>query len=305
MKPLDFYDETFRVRDEDSVFSQFLKNLKPSNMLWKYFVNWEKVFKNIGDIEEELNTLNDLIGKKDFDTAFRTLVEKNPNIVKVLPALAVRVGESLAKFDILVDHSSGKLKFEGYDFTTYKPEDIDKYITFLDGVGIKDLLQNEKIKNLVDYMIGVEAGLESNARKNRAGSAMEEIVEIFIKDFCKEKKYQYEKQVNAKIIKEKFDYDVPVDRQNRQYDFVVDTGDEPIIFEVNFYNSKGGSKLKSTAGEYIGLHETLKERNIKFVWVTDGPGWHSVKAGLGEAFHKMDYIFNLHSLEQGVLIKEF
>ena len=305
MKDLNFYDNTFNVKDEESIFSLFLKNLKPSNMPWKYFVNWDKVFENISGIEVELNTLNYLIGKKDFEASFYTLIKKNPDIVKVLPALAVRAGESLSKFDILVDYKNGKLKFEKYDFTEYRSEDIDKYIMFLDGVGIKDLLQNKRIKNLVDYMIGVEAGLDSNARKNRAGTAMEEIVEVFIKDFCKKSGYRYEKEVNAKAIKEKLGYNIPKDRQDRRYDFVVDTGSEPIIFEVNFYNSKGGSKLKATVGEYIGLHTDLKKKKIPFVWVTDGPGWRSVKAGLREAFYKMDYIFNLHSLEKGVLLKEF
>ena len=305
MKHLDFYSNTLSVNDEDSVFTLFLKNLKPSNMLWGYFVNWDKVMKNVGDIESELNTLNSLIGEKDFEGSFRALVKKNPNIVKVLPALAVRVGNDLKKFDILVNYEKGNLKFEGYDFTEYDSENIDEYISFLDGVGVKDLLQNKKIKNLVDYMIGVEAGLDSNARKNRAGSSMEEIVEIFIKGFCKKKEYRYIKEANAKTIEKEFGYAVPVDRQNRRYDFVVDTGKEPIIFEVNFYNSEGGSKLKATAGEYIGLHTTLKEKNIKFIWITDGPGWLSVRAGLGEAFHKIDHIFNLHSLERGVLIDEF
>ena len=305
MKDLDFYNNTLGVTDERSVFNLFLEKLKPSNMVWEYFVNWDKVFKNIEDIEVELNTLNYLIGKKNFETSFRTLVKKSPDIVKVLPALAVRAGEGLYTFDILVDYKTGKLSFEKYDFTKYNPNDVDKYISFLEGTGVKNLLQNKKIKNLVDYMIGVEAGLDSNARKNRAGAAMEDIVEIYIRDFCDKKGYTYEKEANAKIIKEKFGYDIPMDEQNKRYDFVVDTRKNPIIFEVNFYNSKGGSKLKATAGEYIGLHTVLKNKNIPFIWVTDGPGWHSVKAGLSEAFRDIDYVFNLYSLEHGVLIKEF
>lgn len=305
MKNLDSYNSIYGVRDEASVFDLFLRNLKPGNMLWDYFVNWNKVLKNVDDIEVDLNILNYLIGKKNFDTAFRMLVKKNPSIIKTLPALAVRAGTGITEFDILVDYKDGKLKFEKYDFSKYNENDINKYIAFLEGTGIKDLLQSKKIKNLVDYMIGVEAGLDSNARKNRAGTAMEEIVEAFIKDLCKEKEYKYIKEANADAIKKEFGYDVPMSRQNRRYDFVVDTGNDPVIFEVNFYNSKSGSKLKATAGEYVGLYTLLKKNDIKFVWITDGPGWLSVKAGLREAFHKIEYVFNLHSLEQGVLLKEF
>ena len=305
MKNLDFYNSAFSVRDEESVFNLFLEKLKPGNMLWSYFVNWDKVFKNVGDIEVELNTLNYLIGKKNFDASFRTLVKKNPEIVKILPALAVRAGKGLSKFGILLDYKKGNMTFESYDFTEYRPDDTDKYLSFLEGTGITELLQGKKIKNLVDYMIGVEAGLDSNARKNRAGNTMENIVEIFIKDFCKKKGYRYIKQATVTAIRKKFGHEIPPYKQNNRHDFAVDTGREVIIFEVNFYNSDGGSKLKSTAGEYIGLHAILKKKNIKFVWITDGPGWHFVKADLRETFRDIDYIFNLHSLENGILIKEF
>lgn len=84
-------------------------------------------------------------------------------------------------------------------------------IKFLDCIGIKDLLQGGRIGNLVDYMIGVESGVDSNARKNRVGTAMEEIVEIFVKDFCKKKGYTYVKEANATAIEKEFGYTVPVD----------------------------------------------------------------------------------------------
>ena len=305
MKYLNFYNTTVQVRNEKEFLSLFMETVKPGNMLWNYFINWNKVFENVSAIEMELNTLNYLIGRKDFNTSFRKLIKKNPDVIRVLPALAVRAGDGLTEFDILIDYNKGKLTFKKYDFSEYNPKKINEYIEFLKGVGVKKLLQDKKIKNLVDYMIGVEAGLDSNARKNRAGSAMEEIVEIFIKDFCKKKHYQYQKEVTAKGIKEKFGYEIPFNKQDRRYDFFVDTGKEPIIFEVNFYNSKGGSKLKATAGEYIGLHSQLKKKGIQFIWITDGPGWLSVQAGLSEALKKIDYIFNLHLLEKGVLIKEF
>lgn len=274
-------------------------------MLWEHFVNWDKVLKHVEKNRGEIEVLNKLIGKKNFDSAFRKLVKKHPEIVKTLPMLAVRVGDGVEKFNILIDYTKSPLKFDEYDFTHYDEKSINKYLSFLEGTGIKVLLQDKKIKNIADYMLGVEAGLDSNARKNRAGFAMEKITEEFIKDFCEKRGYKYLKEANAKIVKDKFNLSIPVDKQNRRYDFVVNTKKGLIVFEVNFYNSKGGSKLKATAGEYIGLHKILKKERIKFIWVTDGPGWKSVKAGLHEAFEKMEYIFNLHLLEEGILLKEF
>ena len=41
--------------------------------------------------------------------------------------------------------------------------------------GLFDLLQNHLIGNLVDYVTGVETGLDSNGRKNRGGHLMEDL----------------------------------------------------------------------------------------------------------------------------------
>ena len=46
--------------------------------------------------------------------------------------------------------------------------------------GLFNLLQNHLVNNLYDYVLGVECGLNSNARKNRGGHLMEDAVEKFI-----------------------------------------------------------------------------------------------------------------------------
>ena len=305
MKKLDFYIATYQVSSKKDIFALFLKTLKPGNMMWNHFINWDKVFKNVSEIEKDLNILNRLTGKDNFDKMFSAIIKKHPSVVKILPALAVRVGIGTNKFDILTNYNHRKLFFEEYDFTEFNEKDIKKYLTFVEKTGIKKILQDKKVKNLVDYMIGVEAGLDSNARKNRAGDAMENIVDRFIQNFCKKKGYKYIKEANAGTIKKEFGYNIPINKQNRRYDFVVDDGKRPIVFEVNFYNSKGGSKLKATAGEYIGLHALLKKSKVPFIWITDGPGWGSVGAGLSEAFDSIDYIFNIDMLEKGILTKAF
>lgn len=45
--------------------------------------------------------------------------------------------------------------------------------------GIINLFKDKKIKNLVDYTIGVEVGLDSNGRKNRRS-----INGIYCRSFC-------------------------------------------------------------------------------------------------------------------------
>lgn len=300
MKYLETY-KRLNLVDDDAVFSHLISGLKPSNTLWTYFVNWEKVFRNTSAIEVELNILNYLIGKDDFETEFRGLIRQHPEVVRAIPALLVRDAMNRKKFDILIDYSHGRLLYQHFDFSkeTYTDDEMDDLLEFVDKSGLKSLLVNRKVKNLVDYMIGVEAGLDSNGRKNRGGTAMEEISEGYIKRICDIRDYNYLAQADAASIKSKFGYDVPVDKSSRRYDFVIDTPQGLTILEVNFY-SGGGSKLKATAGEYKGLQDVLRGK-FKFVWLTDGAGWNTTTRPLRETFNHNDYLINLELLERGAL----
>lgn len=301
MKYTSFYKDTLNCNTEEDVFNYFISNLKPGNILWSYFVNWEKVFLNTRKIEMSLNNLNYLIGKDNFDSEFRYLVREYPDVVRVLPALVVRDGKNNASFKILVDYKAKKLVYEDYDFTKKEPtdEDIEGYLKFTKQTGLKDLITSQKIKNLVDYMIGVEAGLDSNGRKNRGGESMENITEFFVMDVCKAKGYKYMAQATSEKIKKEWGYDVPVDKSSRRYDFVIDTKKELFIIETNFYGG-GGSKLKSTAGEYRNLFDVL-DGKTKFLWITDGFGWKTTSRPLRETFNHNDYILSLDMIEKGAL----
>ena len=301
MKNINFYSDVLKCKNQDEVFDYLTKNLKPSILLWSYFVNWEKVFENTKKIEIALNNLNYLIGKENFDDEFRFLIKQNPAVAKVIPALVVRDGSNTLRFEILVDYKQKKLVYEDYDFTKSNPttDDIEKYLTFVKETGLKDLIVSQKIKNLVDYMIGVEAGLDSNGRKNRGGHCMENIVELFVGDLCKRNSYEYLKGANASKIKEKWNIVVPVDKSSRIYDYVINNGKELLIIETNFY-SGGGSKLKSTAGEYRNLFDFLAGKH-KFIWITDGLGWKTTTRPLRETFDHNEYLFSLGMLEKGIL----
>lgn len=301
MKNISFYKDSLKCKDSDQVFNYLLTNLKPSNTLWSYFVNWEKVLENTKKIELALNILNYLIGKDNFDDEFRFIIKENPNVIEVIPALVVRDGENAKKFQILVDYKNKKLKYDTYDFSkkSVTDSDIEKYLAFVKNTGLKDLIISKRVKNLVDYMIGIEAGLDSNGRKNRGGHAMEDIVETFVADACRKKGYKYLKEANAEKIKAELGRTVPVDKSSRRYDFVIDNKKELFLIETNFYGG-GGSKLKSTAGEYRNLYDVLKNKH-KFIWITDGIGWKKTAKPLRETFEHNDYLFNLNMLEKGIL----
>lgn len=303
MKPSVIYEKMLNYSSPDDVFNHFMTTLKPSTMVWTYFVNWEKVFESVKEVEVGLNVLNYLIGKADFDREFRFLLKKHPEVAKVLPALVVRDGGGTKHFKILVDYKQKRLVYEDYDFSkaTITDADIDNYLRFVTETGFKNLVVSQKIKNLVDYMIGVEAGLDSNARKNRGGIIMESIVELFVKDICTRNKLRYIPQANAKKIKKEFEIDVPVTKSIRRYDFAILNGSKLFLLEVNFYSGPG-SKLKATAGEYRNLYDVLDSR-FKFIWITDGLGWKTTDHPLRETFDHIDCLLNLDMLEKGILEK--
>lgn len=301
MKMLPFYSNVLGCDTEDEVFKYLINNLKPSILLWGYFVNWQKVITNTREMEVSMNLFNYLLGKENFDDEFKLLVKEHPEIAKYIPALVVRDGENTKKFKILVNYENNRLEYEDFDFSKENPteEDIERYLMFIENTGVKSLFVGEKIKNLVDYMFGVEAGLDSNARKNRGGHSMEDIVESFIANYCASKNIEYLKEADAKKIKGKWNIEVPVDKSSRRYDFVINDNGRLLIFETNFY-SGGGSKLKSTAGEYRNLYDVLGG-DYKFIWITDGRGWFTTQKPLQETFNHNDYVFTLGLLEKGVL----
>lgn len=276
-------------------FDHLVSTFRSSIRTWDYFVNWNKVFTNSANFEIALNKLNYLLGKDDLQGEFYRLYESNPDIAKALPVLlAVRENN-------LEVYNKTSKELESYDFSG-EGGDVNKYFEFLDKSGLIKLFQRDGIKNLVDYVIGVEVGLDSNGRKNRGGTLMEEIVGLLLEDFCKQNNLKYIPQASPSKIKLKWNFDIVVDKSERSFDFAVynPRSNKIKLFETNFYNG-GGSKLKAVCGEFRSLYDELKRQNIEFIWITDGLGWHTAKRPLEETYNHNDYVFNLSMLEDGAL----
>jgi len=276
-------------------FTNLITTFKSSIKTWDYFVNWKKVFTNASDLEITLNKLNYLLGKENLKDEFKKLYSSNSDIVRALPVLLAVRENKLEVFDKITKNS----EFFDFSGTEKSPE---KYYEFLEKSGLARLFQKDGVKNLVDYVMGVEVGLDSNGRKNRGGSLMEEIVESFIRDICNKNGFEYLSQARATAIKNKWNVDVKVDKSERSFDFAVfnPKNKKVKLFEVNFYNG-GGSKLKAVCGEFKSLYTELKDQDIDFIWITDGLGWHTTKRPLEETYNHNDYVFNLNMLEAGIL----
>lgn len=284
-------------KTEDELFDEIASSFKNKITQWSYFVNWQKVLQNIEPIEKELNLLNYLIGKNDLHKETVDLLLKYPDTIKAIPLLLAIRDKSL---EVLID--TRKFIYREFDFSKkqYRKKEIKTFADFILKSGLGSLLKDKKIKNLVDYATGVEVGLDSNGRKNRGGTLMESLVEEFVRDTCNELQLEYMPQATATKIKEQWDIDVRVDKSSRIIDFAMNNNGKLYFVEVNFYGG-GGSKLKSTATEYIRMSEYWNNQGIEFIWITDGAGWKSTLKPLREYFDKADYLLNLEMLRNGIL----
>lgn len=287
-------------------FSAWLSGFRDSIADYGYYIDFEKVHRNVDSIKVELNILNSLIGSKNIEADFENLMKKYPEVLKCIPLLlAVR-----AKGIYCQDENGGHL-FQ-FDFGKYPPNShahYEKYKYFMRETGLFDLLENHIVNNLVDYATGVETGLDSNGRKNRGGHLMEDLVESFIQKAGFVKGVNYFKEMYIHQITDKWNIDLSAisnqGKMEKRFDFVFKTPNMIYGIETNFYGS-GGSKLNETARSYKTLAwETEEIDGFTFVWFTDGKGWTSARNNLEETFDVMKHIYNIKDLEDGVISEVF
>ena len=196
------------------------------------------------------------------------------------------------------------MTFEKLNFSKIDTDRINDYVDFAEKSGLLDFLQNKAKRSLVDYVYGVESGLDSNARKNRSGSTMEGILERHVGRIALEQGLEWKAQAIAPFIKENWNIDVPVDKSERRFDVAVYSKEKNKVWliETNYYGG-GGSKLKAVAGEFTELSQfvTTSNDNVEFIWVTDGQGWKTAHLPLSEAFGHINNVFNLNMLKEGFL----
>jgi len=279
------------------VFEYLMRTLKEKITGWDYFVNWGKVLGNAREVEIDLNILNYLIGKEDIENEFSLLLEKHPSVGRLVPVL---IACREKKFEILTDYGKERFVYETFDFAAPGGLDKKKVVEFARSTGFLELLSSKRVKSLVDYVIGVEVGLDSNGRKNRGGKAMEGIVEFFVRDICARTDLDYLTDACAKSIMEKWGIRLKVDKSSRRVDFAINKRGHLFLIETNFYGG-GGSKLKSTAGEYKAMFDFWKEDGHDFIWITDGHGWVSTRRPLEETFNHIDWILNIEMVTKGLL----
>lgn len=281
-------------------FSAWFSTFRESIATYSYYVDFRKVYSNVESIKVELNILNSLINSKNIKSDFEEIIIKYPETLKCIPILlAVRNLE----IPIMDD-----AEFLNFNFL-HPVLSTKEYAEFMDRSGLFDLLQNHLINNLIDYVTGVETGLDSNGRKNRGGHLMEDLVESYIQKAGFQKNINYFKEMYVSEISKKWKVDLSAvsnkGKVEKRFDFVVKTNKQIYVVEANFYGSSG-SKLNETARSYKTLSTEIDTIDgVTFVWFTDGKGWINARNNLEETFDVMEHIYCIEDMKKGIISKIF
>jgi type II restriction enzyme len=261
-------------------FKIFLSQLSETNATLDYFTDFNKINRNVNKISIKLNQLNYLIGKENLKEAVSDLYQENPNVFEVLDILiAIRKNKKAKTFN-----NNGEIVLLNTYFTS--PENIFEYI---EETGLGEVFRKKNVTNLVDYVFGIEVGLDTNARKNRGGENMSNAVSIIFDNAG----IFYKKEVINTIFSDIRSLGADVKR----FDFVIKTKSKTYLIETNYYNG-GGSKLNETARAYSDVAPKINQYDeYQFVWITDGQGWLKAKNKLEEAYYTIPSMYNLSTLQ--------
>ena len=261
-------------------FDTFMSQLQETNQTLDFFCDFNKIVQNVNDIKLSLCMLNSLIGAPNLRKAVETIWQRDRTAFDVMEILIAVRDRGNKK---VIDTKGRCVPLSSFFF------DIDGVMEYLESTGLAEVLQQQKIKNLVDYVFGIETGLDSNARKNRSGHVMERMIaRIFTTN-------------NISFRQEVYSSEWPeitnvLGDDEKRFDFVVQKNGTTYLIEVNFY-SGGGSKLNEVARSYSEIAPKINTVNgFEFVWITDGIGWRSAKNKLQEAYSIIPSIYNLTNI---------
>ena len=266
-------------------FNKFMSQLQETNQTLDFFCDFDKIAANVDNIKLSLCMLNSMIGTTDLRRSVETIWNRDRSAFSVMDILiAVRSGGKK-----VVLNSAGDCIILDKLFTS-----IDGVMEYLEETGLADLFRQKKINNLVDYVFGIETGLDSNARKNRSGHVMEGMVAKILSKH----NIPYRQEVYSSEWPEISDV---LGDDEKRFDFVIETSDKTYLIEVNFY-SGGGSKLNEVARSYSDIAPKINSvPGFEFIWITDGIGWKSAKNKLQEAYNIIPSIYNLTNMSEFII----
>ena len=259
-------------KTQDAYFEEFFSTLLDSNRSAEFYVHWDKVYAHVAAHLDEISLLNGLVNIADYGERkkhFEQVITKYPATRGILPLI---IATRDVRLDVLQFTKDGSVSYLNLDFNKSPVKTI---MDFCEEARIIELLG--KVKDLHSYLTGVEVGMDTNARKNRSGTVFEDLVLKGLK----------KNGIDARKPTEKIDL-----ARNKTPDLVIYKNGKPFaIVEANFFNETGSKPLE-TIQAYITLQRAARDKNIRFILVTDGPSWKGGKGERVRAFEQLDYPMN-------------
>jgi len=299
MADLEFYKRQLNVSSVDDLCQFLCDTLIETNHTYDFFVNWGKVAQNRDAFKYEVALLKSLRNSSNPVTDFRNLLEHYPEVVKVIPIL-LACRDGIIKVLNSIDPD---IQYRSFNFSkrNYSAKEMDDIAQFTQETGLLKFLC--QMESATDYLLGVEVGLDTNARKNRSGLFLEKMVKEVIGDLAdRNPDFIWVEQKYFKYIESEFNLSIPSALRNRKFDHVVIDEGKATNIEINFYGGTG-SKPSEIVSSYINRGEVLSSASWKFVWLTDGQGWKAMRNPLRVGAEHIDYIINAYLLRKGLLEK--
>lgn len=277
-------------------FDELIRNLRSVIASFVFYTDFDKVISNVQNQLHRVERLEEILKSEHFEDELVRSINHDPKMIGLLAnLLAIR-----KNFDVLEDN-----RIRSYDLNSKTLSDQD-YIDLVKQSGLVSMFSKGLVSDLKSYLLGVEVGLDSNARKNRGGTEMEKLVEEYIQQLG----LSYYPQVDKRTLKSKFGIDidevlddVTLKSANKKFDFIVVGEEKTYLIETSFY-SGGGSVLSRTSRSFRQIAtELLKIDSVEFIWITDGKGWKTAIGNLKETYDSLKHLYTIHDLEQGVLYK--
>ena len=263
-------------------FNKFMSQLSETNATLDFYSDFNKIRNNVSEIALSLNSLNFLLGKENLKEAVTMLWNRDKKAFDVLDILIATRRKDKKKFI----NNDGKPYLISSLFTS-----IDGIMKFLEETGLSEVFIRNDVRDLVDYVFGVETGLDTNARKNRSG----DITETLLHRILNKNGIAHRMEVYSSEFSE---IKAVLGEDEKRFDFVIKTKKSTFLIELNFY-SGGGSKLNEVARAYRELAPIVNSvKGYEFVWITDGEGWNSAKNKLAEAYNDIPRMYNFTTLPE-------
>ncbi|CAM3186373.1 DpnII family type II restriction endonuclease [Leuconostoc rapi] len=277
----------------------FVSTLSNIEKFADYWVNFENVYKNIPQkIIPDLFTLDYLIGKNQMEIEF--FFRERPDLLTLVPFLLGIRKDKLDQYgNLSVQDIQEKYRL---NFKCINTKNMRAYFDFMTSSGLMQLLSHGLKKSVFDYSIGVQAGMDSNGRKNRSGKIGEKFLEEKLSAIASRNNLKWMGQSTSSKIKTEFGIDIEHIFKNRRFDGALYNPKKLklTLFEINLFNASG-SKSKSASTEFQTLRDRLAKTNHEFICITDGEGWISDKSHLQEALEYIGNVFNVSMVESGYI----